>query len=107
GMGQRTVPMILLIVLDLIIPPALADHAIPGFINIERLVAGVAMAQLKPAALAGGITVGPGGGGGIRQLNLPPMPTWALIAVIGGGVVGWSVLGAWRRATRGACGRRE
>lgn len=96
-MGQRTVPVILLVVLDIIITPILADHALPHFINGERLVVGVAMDQLKPAALAGGTRVGPGGGGG---LSVPPMPTWAMITVIVGWIIGWSAIGAWKMATR-------
>jgi hypothetical protein len=99
-MGQRTVPVILLIVLEIIITPALADHALPGFINGERLVVGVAMDQLKPAALAGGTTVGPGGGP--RELHIPPMPTWAMITVIVGWIIGWSAIGAWKMTTRDA-----
>ena len=99
-MGQRTVPIILLIVLEILITPPLADHALPPFINGERLVVGVAMDQLKPAALAGGTTIGPGGG--VHRLNLPPMPTWAMITVIVGWIVGWSVIGAWKMATRDA-----
>ncbi|HEY3979718.1 MAG TPA: hypothetical protein VGM79_20755 [Streptosporangiaceae bacterium] len=99
-MGQRTVPVILLIVLQILITPALADHALPGLINGERLVVGVAMDQLQPAALAGGTTVGPGGGP--RELHLPPMPTWAMITVIVGWIVGWSVIGVWKMTTRDA-----
>jgi hypothetical protein len=99
-MGQRTVPIILLIVLEIIITPVLADHVLPHFVNAERLVVGVAMSQLKPAVLAGGTTVGPGGGPHV--LNLPPMPTWALVTVIVGWIVGWSVIGAWKMVTRDA-----
>ncbi len=99
-MGQRTVPVILLIALEIIITPALADHALPYFLNGERLVVGVALDQLKPAALAGGHTVGPGGGG--VGLQIPSMPAWAMITVIAGWIVGWSALGAWRMATRDA-----
>ncbi|MGH3397951.1 MAG: hypothetical protein ACRDPO_25000 [Streptosporangiaceae bacterium] len=99
-MGQRTVPVILLAVLEIIITPALAGHALPHFINGERLIVGVAMDQLKPAALAGGITVGPGGGP--RQLHLPPMPAWAMITVIAGWIIGWSAIGAWKMTTRDA-----
>jgi hypothetical protein len=29
-------------------------------------------------------------------------PTWAMIAVIVGWIVGWSVIGAWRMMTRDA-----
>jgi hypothetical protein len=99
-MGQRTVPVVLLILLEIIITPALADHVLPNFINGERLVVGVAMDQLKPAALAGGTTVGPGGGP--RELHLPPMPTWAMITVIAGWIIGWSAIGAWKMTTRDA-----
>jgi hypothetical protein len=97
-MGQRTVPVILLIVLEIIITPILADHVLPFFLNGERLVVGVAMDQLKPAVLAGGGTVGPSGG----LLHLPPMPTWAMITVIAGWIIGWSAIGAWKMATRDA-----
>ena len=97
-MGQRTVPVVLLVVLEIIITPVLADHPLPFFLNGERLVVGVAMDQLKPAALAGGTTVGPSGG----LVHLPPMPTWAMISVIAGWIVGWSVIGAWRMATHDA-----
>jgi hypothetical protein len=97
-MGQRTVPVILLIVLEIIITPVLADHPLPYFLNGERLVVGVAMDQLKPAALAGGTHVGPAPG----MLHLPPMPTWAMITVIAGWIIGWSVIGAWKMATRDA-----
>jgi len=98
-MGQRTVPVILLTVLMIIITPALAGHALPYFLDGERLVVGVAMDQLKPAALAGGQQVGPGGGVG---LQIPPMPAWAMITVIAGWIVGWSAIGAWRMVTRDA-----
>jgi hypothetical protein len=86
-------------VLQIIISPALADHALPHFVNVERLVVGVAMDQLKPAVLAGGAHVGPTGGVG---LVLPPMPTWAMTAVIVGWIVGWLAIGAWKMATRDA-----
>jgi len=98
-MGQRTVPVSLLTVLMIIITPALAGHALPYFLDGERLVVGVAMDQLKPAALAGGQQVGPGGGVG---LQIPPMPAWAMITVIAGWIAGWSAIGAWRMVTRDA-----
>jgi hypothetical protein len=98
-MGQRTVPVVLLIVLEIIITPALADHALPHFVNVERLVVGVAMDQLKPAVLAGGAHVGPTGG---DALVLPPMATWAMTAVIVGWIIGWLAIGAWKMTTRDA-----
>ena len=30
------------------------------------------------------------------------MPTWAMIAVIAGWIIAWSVIGAWKMATRDA-----
>lgn len=98
-MGQRTVPVVLLIVLEIIITPALADHALPHFVNVERLVVGVAMDQLKPAVLAGGVHIGPTGG---VALVIPPMPTLAMTAVIIGWIISWLAVGAWKMATRDA-----
>ena len=77
---------------------------IPYFLDGQRLVFGVAMDQLRPAGLAGGGGGGPGralfGGGG--ALQIPPMPTWAMISVIVGWIVGWSGIGAWKMMTRDA-----
>jgi hypothetical protein len=102
--GQRTVPVVLLVVLQIIVTPILAAHAIPYFLDGQRLVVGVAMDQLRPAGLAGGGAGGPGhvlfGGRGV--LEIPPMPTWAMISVIAGWIVGWSGIGAWRMMTRDA-----
>ena len=98
-MGQRTVPVVLLIVLQIIITPALADHVLPHLVNVERLVVGVPLDQLKPAVLAGGAHVGPTGG---VALVLPPMSAWAMAAVIGGWILGWLAIGAWTMATRDA-----
>jgi hypothetical protein len=102
--GQRTVPIVLMIVLQIIVTPILAGHVIPYFINGQRLVVGIAMDQLRPAGLAG---IGGGGPGrvlfgGPGALAIPPMPTWAMITVIAGWIVGWSAIGAWRMATRDA-----
>ena len=103
--GQRTVSTIMLIALEIIVTPILAGTAIPYFLDGQRLVVGIAMDQLRPAGLAAG-TGGHGPGraifGGRGALGIPPMPTWAMIAVIAGWVVGWSVIGAWRMATRDA-----
>jgi hypothetical protein len=63
------------------------------------------MDQLRPASLApGAVGAGPVGDlfGGRGVLNIPPMPTWAMITVIVGWIVGWSGLGAWRMMTRDA-----
>ena len=94
----------MLIALEIIVTPLLARAQIPYFIDGQRLLAGVAMDQLRPAGLASG---GPGGPGPLLAgsqgvLGLPPMPVWAMISVIVGWIVGWSGLGAWRMATRDA-----
>jgi hypothetical protein len=102
--GQRTVSTVLMIVLQIIVTPILAAHLIPYFINGQRVVVGIAMDQLRPAGLAGTGAGGPGRVlfGGRGALQIPPMPTWAMITVIVGWIVGWSVIGAWRMATRDA-----
>ncbi|HEV2931638.1 MAG TPA: hypothetical protein VGY96_00740 [Streptosporangiaceae bacterium] len=108
-LGQRTVATILMIALEIIVTPILARTAIPYFLNGQRIVVGIALDQLRPAGLAAGPggPGGPGRGGGILlggrgALGIPPMPTWAMIAVIVGWIVGWSVIGAWRMMTRDA-----
>jgi hypothetical protein len=100
-LGQRTIPTVLLIVLEIIITPELASHAIPYFLDGQRLVVGLAMEQLRPAVLTAGQVGGPLGAAN-SALRIPPMPTWAVITVIASWVVGWSVIGAWRMITRDA-----
>ena len=109
--GQRTLSTILLIGLEIIVTPILARAEIPSFLDGQRLDVGVAMDQLRPAALApaapGGGPGGPGGPGGLLfggrgALGIPPMATWAMISVIVGWIVVWSVIGAWRMVTRDA-----
>ncbi len=103
--GQRTATVIVMISLEIILTPIFASTAIPYFLNGQRLDVGIALDQLRPAGLASGTGhAGPGkmlfGGRGV--LNIPPMPTWAMISVIVGWIVVWSVIGAWRMATRDA-----
>jgi hypothetical protein len=104
--GQRTLTTILLIGLEIIVTPILARVQIPYFLNGQRLDVGIAMDQLRPAALAPATGGGPGGGGllfgGRGALDIPAMPTWAMICVIVGWIVVWSVIGAWRMMTRDA-----
>ena len=106
--GQRTTTVIVMIALEIIVTPLLARTQLPYFIDGQRLLIGVAMDQLRPAALAAasGGGGGPGPGhilfGGQGALGFPPMPTWAMISVIVGWTVGWSGIGAWRMMTRDA-----
>jgi hypothetical protein len=101
--GQRTASTVLLIALEIIVTPIATNHALPHLLDAQRLLVGVAMAQLRPVALgsmggAGGpLSLGAGSG-----LGLPPMPTWAMIAVIVGWLLGWSVIGAWSMVRRDA-----
>ena len=50
--GQRTTTTIVLIALEIIVTPLLARVQLPYFIDGQRLLIGVAMDQLRPAALA-------------------------------------------------------
>jgi hypothetical protein len=104
--GQRTTTVIVLIALEIIVTPLLAHTQLPYFIDGQRLLIGVAMDQLRPAALAAASNAGRGGGillgGGRGAIGFPPMPTWAMIAVILGWIIGWSGIGAWRMMTRDA-----
>lgn len=105
--GQRTTTVIVLIAFEIIVTPLLAHTQLPYFIDGQRLIIGVAMDQLRPAALAAASSPGRGSGGGIllggrAAIGFPPMPTWAMISVIVGWIVGWSGLGAWRMMTRDA-----
>ena len=100
--GQRTLSTIVLIALEIIVTPLAASHVIPYLLDGQRLIVGVAIDQLRPAVLA----FGGAGGGPLSSarggLGIPPMPTWAMVAVIVGWIVGWSLIGAWRMVTRDA-----
>ena len=100
-MGQRTVPVILLIVLELILTPIFSRHIITHLVNLERGIVGVAMVHIEPGGLptpfGGG---GPGGGGG--GPTLIPESTLAASLVIVGWIVFWTAIGAWRMMTRDA-----
>ena len=65
-LGQRTVPVILMIVLEIILTPLFSRARIPHLLNLQRSIVGVAMAHLTPGGLPvfGGGGGGPGGGAG-------------------------------------------
>ena len=50
-MGQRTVPVILLVVLELIMTPIFSRHVISHLLNVERGIVGVAMLHIEPGNL--------------------------------------------------------
>jgi hypothetical protein len=101
-LGQRTVPVILMIVLEIILTPLFSRARIPHLLNLQRSVVGVAMAHLAPGGLPvfGGGGGGPGGGQG-NPLLVPESVTWAAVVIVAW-LVGWTILGAWRMMTRDA-----
>ncbi len=96
-MGQRTVPVVLMIVLEIILTPILLHNAIPHFVDVQRGLVGLAMAHIEPSALPP-VFGGRGGGGGAGVTESTPVA----IAVIIAWLVGWSALGTWRMAKRDA-----
>jgi hypothetical protein len=104
-MGQRTVPVILLIVFQIILTPILSGISIPHLQDLQRSLVGVAMAQLRPSGLAlaatlPGVTGGVGRPGAAQSL-LSESATEAVCVVIAW-LAGWTILGAWRMMTRDA-----
>jgi hypothetical protein len=100
--GQRTVPVILMIVLEVILTPILSRAHIPHLSNLQRAVVGLATAHLAPGGIPvmGGGGGGPGGGHGSQ--GLLPESTTVAVCVIVAWLIGWTALGAWRMMTRDA-----
>ncbi len=101
-LGQRTVAVILMIVLEIVLTPILARVNLPHLINLQRAVVGLGVAHLEPSGL--GFVFGGGGGPGGNQgtsLLVPESRTVA-VCVIVAWLVGWTVLGAWRMVKRDA-----
>jgi hypothetical protein len=101
-LGQRTVAVILMIVLEIILTPILSRTHIAHLINLQRAVVGLAVAHLEPSGL--GFVFGGGGGpdGGQGTSMLVPESTTAAICVIVAWLVGWTIIGAWRMMRRDA-----
>ena len=70
-MGQRTVAVILLVVLELILTPIFSRHVISHLLNVQRAIVGVAMAHIEPGGLP---TPFSGGGGRWRRGCEPADP---------------------------------
>jgi hypothetical protein len=98
-MGQRTVPVILLIVLELILTPLFSRHVISHLVNLERGVVGVAMGHIEPGGLP---TPFGGGGNGPASNGLIPESTLVASLVIVGWLLCWTAIGAWRMMRRDA-----
>ena len=94
-LGQRTISVVMMIVLEIILTPILARARIPHFSNLQRAVVGLATAHLEPRALPLAL-------GGARGVDLLPESTTVAVCVIVAWLVGWTVLGAWRMMTRDA-----
>jgi hypothetical protein len=92
-LGQRTVSVILMIVLEIVLTPAIIRVSIPHMQNIQRAVVGVATAHLEPHQLP--LAFGRGG----HDFRLTESTTNA-IWVIAAWLIVWTVLGAWRMTTR-------
>ncbi len=69
-LGQRTVAVVLMIVLEVILTPIFSRTSIPHMVNLQRGVVGLAMAHIEPSGLPafGG---GDGGGPGARRSWCP------------------------------------
>ncbi len=94
--GQRTVAVILMIILEIIVTPIAARARLPHMVNLQRSIVGIATAHLEP----GGLTKAFGGGGPMDHF-LSESTTWA-VCVIVAWIVVWTALGAWRMMTRDA-----
>jgi hypothetical protein len=102
-MGQRTVAVILLFILEIVLTPILSVHRIPYMLNFERGVVGLATAHLEPGGLPLPLGFGGGGGpGGQGASLLLPESTAVAICVVVAWLVVWTALGAWRMMTRDA-----
>lgn len=101
-LGQRTVAVVLMIVLEIVLTPILSRANIPHLINLQRSVVGLAVAHLEPSGL--GFVFGGGGGpdGNSGTSLLVPESKTAAICVIVAWLLGWTVLGAWRMVKREA-----
>jgi hypothetical protein len=101
-LGQRTVAVVMMIVLEIVLTPIISRAHIAHMINLQRGVVGLAVAHLEPSGL--GFVFGGGGGpdGGRGTSLLVPESTGVAVVVIVAWIIGWTALGAWRMARRDA-----
>ena len=101
-LGQRTIAVILMIVLEIVLTPILVRANIPHMITLQRSVVGLAVDHLEPSGL--GFVFGGGGGPGGNQgtSQLVPESRATAVFVIAAWLVGWTALGAWRMVKRDA-----
>ena len=94
-LGQRTVGVVLMIVLEVVLTPIVLRVKIPHLENLQRAVVGVASAHLEP----GQLPLAFGGGG--HDYRLTESTTTAVFVILAW-IIGWTALGAWRMMTRDA-----
>jgi hypothetical protein len=97
-LGQRTVSVVLMIVLEIILTPLFSMSRISHLINLQRAIVGVATAHLEPGGLPGPFR----GGNGPNATQLISETRLESIAVVIIWLIVWTALGAWRMATRDA-----
>jgi hypothetical protein len=95
-LGQRTVTVVLMIVLEIILTPIALRAHLPHLINLQRMIIGAATAHVEPGRLPTPF----GGNGPSDQAMSLHMATTDAVLVIIGWIVVWTALGAWRMATR-------
>ena len=93
--GQRTVAVILVIVMQIVLEPFVEGAAIPHLANLQRAAVGLAVVDLEPSAMQVGYGAFP---------PPAPLPESAMTAifVILAWLVGWTALGARRMVRRDA-----
>lgn len=94
-LGQRTIGVILMIILEVVLTPIVIRTRIPHLENLQRAVIGAATAHLEP----GQLPLAFGGGG--HDYRLTESTTTAVIVILAW-IIGWTALGAWRMMTRDA-----
>jgi hypothetical protein len=100
-LGQRTVAVVMMIVLEIILTPIFSRAHIPHFINAQRAVVGLATAHLEPGGLSVRIFGGDGPAAKAASILVPETKLVA-VCVITAWLIGWTILGAWRMTTRDA-----
>ena len=98
-MGQRTVPVILMIVLEIVLTPLLSHSPITHLVNLQRALVGIAVTHMEPGGLP---SVFGGPHNGVNSPAGVTESTTVAICVVVGWVLVWSVLGAWRMVKRDA-----
>jgi hypothetical protein len=98
-LGQRTIAVVLMIVLEVILTPIFSRTSIPHFVNFQRGVVGLAMAHIEPPALP--LAFSGGMNGGMRGFLVPESTEVAIIVIVAW-LVFWTVIGGWRMVKRDA-----